>query len=356
MQKFKNVFYQTHINIIGGVETFLYELARVAHKHHRDFVIVYRTGDDTQIERIRNYCRIYQLNELPKPIVCEKAFFNYGLDAIDCFQAKEYIQLIHADFKDASLKNYPPTNHLKITKHYAVSKNNANSWFELTGEKPDVLYNPIIVDEVPRIMTLISPQRMTSEKGVDRMRYMIQELDENNISYIWHIFSNGTLGEDNPNIVYHKPTLDIRKWINYADYLVCLSDTEGYPYSVQEALCYGTPLIITKLPILKEAGVNDRNAIILDFDMKNLDVQEIYDKAGKFKFKYTPKSYGPWLELIDGEYDYTYEPPKFAKLIALIKYYDTQLQRTIERGEVYESTVERAEQLVAKRFADYFKR
>lgn len=353
---YKNVFYQTHLNIIGGVETFLYELARLSYMYHRDFVIVYRTGDPEQVKRIRKYCRIFQLNEMAKPIRCEKAFFNYGLDAIDCFQANEYIQLIHADFKDPSLKTYLPTHHPKITKRYAVSMNNARSWFELTGEKPDVLYNPVIVDEVPRIMTLISPQRLTSEKGVDRMRYMIEKLDAKNIPYIWHIFSNDTLGDISPNIVYHKPTLDIRKWINYADYLVCLSDTEGYAYCIQEALCYSTPLIITKLPILKEAGVTNRNSIILDFDMKNLDVQDIYNKAGTFNFKYTPRSYEPWLELMDGEYEYEYVEPKTVKLIALIKYSDTVLQRTIESGEVYETTVERAEKLVAKRFADYFTR
>ena len=141
-----NVFYQLHINSIGGIETFLYELARLSYKHKRDLTIVYRSGDPTQIARIRKYCRIVSLAEIEKPIKCHRAFFNYAVDAIDLFEADEYIQLIHADFKSDILQGWIHNNPQsdKITTRYAVSTNNKKSYEDVTGYAvKGVLYNPI---------------------------------------------------------------------------------------------------------------------------------------------------------------------------------------------------------------------
>ena len=77
-----NVFYQYNINIIGGIETFLYELARLCFENHRDLTIVYRIGDEQQIRRLRKYCRCVSYQEIQKPIKCKRAFFNYALDMI----------------------------------------------------------------------------------------------------------------------------------------------------------------------------------------------------------------------------------------------------------------------------------
>jgi glycosyltransferase involved in cell wall biosynthesis len=44
------------------------------------------------------------------------------------------------------------------------------------------------------------------------------------------------------------PRLDIRDYIADADYLVQLSDTEAWSYSVLESLSLGTPVITTPIP------------------------------------------------------------------------------------------------------------
>ena len=349
---FGNVFYQSYLSAIGGVETFLYELARLAEKNNRDLTIIYGGGDRHQIERIRKHCRILSWAEVEKPVKCKKAFFNYGIEHIDEFIADEYIQIVHADFKDPSLKTYPPTNHPKITKHYAVSKNNAKSWKELTGEEIGVLYNPINIDEEPRVMTLISAQRLTSEKGGKRLERMIRELDATDIPYVWHIFSNMRLDIESPNIMYHEPTLEVRRWLKYADYMVLLSDTEGYPYTAYESLCLGTPIIITRLPMLPELNVNDNNSIVLDFDMKNLDVRKIYERAGKMKFEYKPKP-DRWTEQLPGKYNYKYEPPKSVMIVATAPYFDVVLNKWVMRNEKYETTLERANLIVSNGYARY---
>lgn len=345
-----NVFYQYNLNIIGGIETFLYELARLCSENKRDLTIVYRIGDETQIRRLRKYCRCISYKEIEKPIKCKKAFFNYALDIIDDIEADEYIQLVHADFKSEVLEGYPLVQSDKITKYYAVSKNNAKSFFELTGKQIDVLYNPLTLDDEPRIMTLVSAQRLTKEKGPQRLEKLIQEFDKFNIPYVWHIFSNDKLSVESENVIYHKPTLDIRRWLKYADYVVLLSDTEGFPYTAYESLGLGTPLIITKLPILSELGADSSNSIILDFDLSNLDVKDIYNRAGTFNFSYKLKD-KKWLDLIKGKS--TYVPPKTVQIKVINNYYSTLLRRDIEINEIIECEKDRAKLLVDKDFATY---
>lgn len=345
-----NVFYQYNLNIIGGIETFLYELARLCSENKRDLTIVYRIGDDKQVRRLRKYCRCVSYKEIEKPIRCKKAFFNYALDIIDDIEAEEYIQLVHADFKSEILKGYPLLQSEKITKYYAVSKNNAKSFFELTGKKIDVIYNPLTLDDEPKIMTLVSAQRLTKEKGPKRLEKLINELEKHNIPYVWHIFSNDRLSIETENVVYHKPTLDIRRWLKYADYVVLLSDTEGFPYTAYESLGLGTPLIITKLPILSELGANANNSITLDFDLSNLDVWDIYNRAGTFKFSYKLKD-KKWLDLIKGES--TYVPPTTVLIKVVNTYFSTVLGRELEINETIECERERAKLIVDKGFATY---
>ena len=347
-----NVFYQDNILIIGGVETFLYELAKLCSINKRDLTIVYRTGDKEQIKRLQRYCNVVSLQSIEKPIKCKKAFFNYNISAIDDFDAEEYIQLIHADFQSPYLKDYPIVQSDKITQYIAVSMNNAKSFESITGIKPDVYYNPITIDDEPRIMTLVSAQRLSPEKGGDRMCEIIRKLDMCKIPYVWHIFSTDRLSIESDNVVYHKPTLDIRRWIKYADYMVLVSDTEGFSYGAYESLCIGTPLIITRLPILDELGSDDTNSIILDFDLSNLDVHYIYKKAGNFKFHYNKKS-DKWMSILGGIYNYV--PPKFVTIKALADYFDVQNNTKIKLGDTYEVSEQRALEIINAGYATLFK-
>lgn len=355
---YNNVFYHAEFYTIGGVETFLFELAKLAHKNKRDFTIVYERGDKKQIDRLKPYCRVLKLDDIEKPIVCKKAFFNYNIDAIDDFKADEYIQIIHADFTSECLQAWlrTSTNYKdpRITKRYAVSINNAQSFMKVMGEQVDVLYNPLVLENEPRVMTLLSAQRLTSEKGGKRLEEMVRALDYSGVPYVWHIFSNQRLSVNSPNVMYHEPNLVVRNWIKYADYTVLLSDTEGFPYTAYESLCLGTPLIITRLPMLPDLGANETNSIVLDFDMSNLDVAEIYKRAGKFKFKYEQKPDG-WLNLLEGKQTYKYVPPKHIKVRALINYYDIEFKKDIKKGEVFEVLEERANYLVEKGGVEYYK-
>ena len=100
---------------------------------------------------------------------------------------------------------------------------------------------------------------MTPEKGVDRMKLFAKALDDARIPFTWEIFTTGSSARfDSPNVFLRPSRLDVRPHIAAADYLVQLSDTEGYPYSVLEALCLGTPVIVTDFPSARELQLVDR--------------------------------------------------------------------------------------------------
>lgn len=293
----KNFYYYSNIATIGGIETFFYQLAKKY--KDKDLVLVYKSGDPKQLERISKYieCVKYDKNTI---YICEKAFFNYKIETIDSFKAKEYIVIIHGDYKSLIENNGVSRDilplHPKITKYYAVSQHAAKTFTEITGKECSVCYNPIELDYFNKTLKLISATRLTHEKGKDRMIQLIKILEDNNIPYQWTIFTNDRFHIKNKNIIYKAPTLDILKYIAEADYLVQLSDNEGYCYSIVEALCLGVPVICTPCPVFKEIGLIDKkNCFMCDYDMKNVPIQEIYQT--KLDFTYTPKK-DTWNDLL----------------------------------------------------------
>lgn len=333
----KNIFYFYKINKIGGIETFFYYLA----KKYKDWdiTIYYQVGDPEQIKRLKKYVRVKKYRG--EKIECYKAFFNFNIDIINNVDAKEYYQIAHGDYKAMKLK---PNTHAKITKYLGVSKQVCKTYKEVTGYDTELVYNPIEIDEPKKVLNLISATRLTSEKGKDRMVKLAKMLDEAKIPYLWTIFTDDTNAIDNPNIAYMKPRLDIINYIANADYLVQLSDNEGYCYSVVEALSVGTPVIVTEVPVFKEIGVNQNNGFILDFDLEEVPIEKIY--KGLPKFEYKPKE-DNWIKyLASGESTYQKELKTMVEVQCISKYHDLELNRLITpEDKLYKVNKIRAEEL-----------
>lgn len=341
----KNIFYHKNIIRIGGIETFLYEIAKIY--QDLDITILYQEADPEQLKRLKKYVRVKKYNG--EKIKCEKFYINYVDDISENIEAKEYIRIIHADYKAIQLK---PIINPKVSRYIAVSKQAAKSYEELTGIKCDVVYNPILIDKPKRVLNLISATRLTAEKGKDRIKKLAKILDEANIPYLWTIFTNDTNSIDNPNIVYMKPRLDIVNYISNADYLVQLSDNEGYCYSVVESLCVGTPVIVTDCPVFKEIGVKDgENGFIVDFDLSNVNIKDIYKKA--LKFEYEPKKDIYSKYLAKGESTYQKDLKTKVKIKCIKKYFDLELNTVKNPDDIYEVSKVRAEELIEKELAEY---
>lgn len=333
-----NIYYFSVISEIGGIETFFYQLAKKY--SDRNLTIIYREANEKQLKRLRKYVQC--IPYCGQKIKCKKAFFNFNTDIINDVEAEEYILVIHGDYKTMIEQGQidAAPGHEKIDKYVGVSKNACEAFTKVTGKPCELCYNPIEIEEPKQVLNLISATRLTREKGKQRMELFAKALDDAGIPYLWTVFTNDTNAINNPNIIFMKPRLDISNYIASADYLVQLSDNEGYCYSVVEALGLGTPVIVTPCPVFNEIGVvNKKNGYILPFDMKDFSVEDIYMNIPKFY--YLPFR-DKWGELLtNSKSDYQNKKDKKFKVQATGAYrqlnlQDAELKRIPEVGETWE--------------------
>ena len=331
---YENVFYFSHINAIGGVETFLYYLS----KTFNNFVVYYKDdkSDLAQIDRLSDRVEVHKWNG--ERIKCKRLFLNYNVDIIDYVNAEEYIWLIHMNYKS---QNRVPTTHPKITKYCGVSKVACREFEELSGKKCELLYNLVAIDKPKKVLKLISATRLSEEKGREEMIKLGNILDQYGIPYLWLVFTNDWNVIKNENIIYMSPKLDITGYIAEADYLVQLSSSEAFCFSVVEALLLGVPVIVRDLPIWEEIGLkNKENCFILNFDMSDIPVQEIY--KGLKGFTYVPPK-SNWNKYLDNNGDY--DPNEETEVIASCRFWDIKENKWREKNEDIKCTKKRKNRL-----------
>ena len=334
----KNLFYFKTISALGGCESWFWYLSKL----YKNMVVYYKEGDAEQIKRLAQNVEVhkYKENEI---ITCDNFFCCYNPDILDNVNAKMYAHIIHCDYKQV---RFSPIINPKFNKYIAVSKLAGESFKELTGLDYELIYNPIKID-IPKVekydkLHLISATRLTREKGLARMQKLASMLDNAKIDYEWVVFSNKQRQFIGNKVVYNDPKLDIIEEIAKADYLVQLSDCESYCYSVVESLMVGTKVIVTDLPVFKELGLNENNAIICNLDMNNVNIKNITKKYKKFT--YTPPK-DNWGKYLNDES--TYNPEDKVEVRVLRKYNDIILGQLI-RSSIVKMTKARASYLEAK--------
>ena len=157
-EQYTDIFYFANINVIGGVETFYYYLAK-KYSDITNLTVFYKHGDLAQIKRLKNLVRVKRYNG--EKIKCKKVFISYTHDILDSIEAEEYIEIIHGDYK--ALKKTPRLSS-KITKYIGVSEYVCKSFKELTDLDIELCYNPVSIDKPKKVLNLISATRLTNEK------------------------------------------------------------------------------------------------------------------------------------------------------------------------------------------------
>ncbi len=119
------------------------------------------------------------------------------------------------------------------------------------------------------MIRLLTLSRIQPEKGFKRMAVM-QDLIQQ--PFIWDIYGSGNLDLLKPltKCTYKGVTNEAKEVMKQYDFLVQLSDTEGMPMVILEALSVGLPVITTNYPSAKELITDGVNGYIVDFDLKNL--------------------------------------------------------------------------------------
>lgn len=313
----KNVFYFRSLNSIGGVESWLYYLA----KQYKNMVVYYSEGDVKQVERLSELVETRMFKK--ERIKCDRFFCAFKPDIIDYVDAKEYIQVIHANYKKRGMT---PCYDPKITKYIGVSEVCCEDFRELTGLDIECIYNPVVVDKPKKVLKLVSATRLTPEKGKDRMAKLGKILNDANIPYIWLVFTNTGDTICNPNMIFMPPKLDISGYMVDADWFVQLSDDESFGLAPCEAAMLGVPCILTDLPVFKEIGFDDNNSIRLDLNLSNVDVDKIYRGIDNVKFT-PPKS--DWGKYLDNKSDY--DPNETVKLHTNVLFDDIKTGERISK-------------------------
>ena len=337
----KNVIYFPSFNKIGGVETYCYEMGL---KYGKDFdiTVLYRNGDPDMMKHIAEVCRVVRYRNGDK-IICDVFIFGYGHEILANVQAKEIIQTFHADY---ICRHLNPSFDKRITKRFGVADNTTNGIREHFDWANDIetMYNPYTPKKPKKVLNLISATRLTPEKGYDRMVKLADALDTAGIPFHWTIYTDKPRNTFNKSVAIMPHRLDILDFIADADYLVQLSDTEGYSYSIVEALSVGTPVICTAFAVAEEQGiVNGKNGFILPMDMSNLPIAEIY-KGVKFA-RIKPRESHYETILVPGEAEYGKIAEGEVEIKAVKTYHDIELKRLVKTGEELTMKRERAEYL-----------
>ena len=140
---------------------------------------------------------------------------------------------------------------------------------------------------------LISCSRLYKNKGTERMTQLCELLKENNIKYIWDNYC----GMDRNERLYRNmnirqlgiiPEERLLERIMDADYLIQLSESEGYCRAVHQALLVGTPCIVTDIPIFRSVIQDGYNGYRIPLSMQGIDIQKIMQNIPK-DFTYDDK-------------------------------------------------------------------
>ena len=345
--RLKNVLYVPHINCIGGIETYCYEMG-LKYGEDYDLTLIFHDGDAKMLAKIGKVMRVIKYQQGDE-IICDTFIFGYGHEIIDHVQAKRIIQTFHADY---ICRHLNPCFDERITDRFCVADNTTKGIREHFDWAKDIvtMYNPYTPKKPRKVLKLVSATRLTPEKGYDRMVNLAGQLDAAGIPFHWLVFTDSNRAFPNRNVTVMPPRMDILDFIADADYLVQLSDTEGYSYSIVEALSVGTPVIVTDIPVAAEQGVeNGKTGFILPFDMSDVPVDAIY--KGLKRFTCTPRESHYEKVLAKGKVKYAQEHKDIVTVQAIMRYHDLELGRVVDKGETLDVKLERADVLIQKGLA-----
>lgn len=267
----KVVLCQHFFNKIGGIETFIINFCKTFYKEY-DITLLCRNIDIDNALKLSQYADVVCE---PTDIECDTLIITSVLidnQMIEKVKYKKIYQMVHSDwsqmkrFLDWEIKKYSPD-----TQFIAVSESARDSLKKEYGYDsiiiPNILIKPYVNSQ--KTLKLLSLCRLTKEKGFERMKILCDLLEELHIPYIWNVYGTNVYNEQSyKNMIIQKSiTKNIGEVIKNHDYVVQLSDTESFCYTMYESLLLGVPVLVTPFPNAKQEIKDGENGYILPFDM-----------------------------------------------------------------------------------------
>lgn len=338
------ILYINSMNVVGGIATFVYQFALTL-KGYYDITLVVNQIDERLRSRIATHIRVEKYNP-NRQYRCDSLIMLRILDTkpanIVCAQS---IQMCHAC--KTSDKWSIPQYHDYIVNVSEASKKS----FGDQAKDAKVIHNMIVPSEKKALLLVSATRIPAADKGKNeaRMIQLVNMLNDAKVPFIWLNFSDGQLMNAPKGFYNMGLHMDIQPYIAKADYLVQLSDSEAFSYSILEALINNTAVIVTPFASVPEYGIEDgKNGYIVPFDM-NFDVKKLLN-VPQFEYQYDNDAIiKQWRDLLGKKKPkQIYKPLDVRKVRARITYYDIELKRTVKQGEVLYMAPDRADVLMSK--------
>lgn len=339
------ILYASKLHEFGGLETFIFNFCEKLYKKY-DIMVLYEEAAFAQVTRLSEIVKVSKWDP-GKTYSCQTLIMNSILDeAPKNIKREQKVQMCHT---------------CKIKSEWQVPKDNdyivypsetAKKSFVDNSETSVVIPNPISPSSESKALILVTASRLTTfEKGKDRMLTLAKILNDHKVNYVWLVFSDYEIPGAPKQMIFMGQSRHAQSFIKSADYLVQLSDSESYCYSIAEAKSNGVAVITTPLPVLEELGIKDKvNAHIVPFDMKDIDVDAIVNHIPKgfSKVVDNKRFTESWQEILGNEPPkHHYDPGKMVMVEVIRDYKDIALNEKLVRGTKLLMPAHRAETVKA---------
>ena len=334
------VIYRRNLSAIGGLMTFILQFVEKMSGLYDITILCENFYSQERMLQLMPKVRVIVSKD--KPVYCDSLVVLSFLDKIpNNVRYKKIIRMCHACRTDKSWTIPQDYDDLVYVSRTAMES------FGVTDGK--VIHNFKSLN-TRHTLLLVSATRLPAEDKGDienRMRTLCSMMTKADIPFLWLNFSDGNL--TNPPKGFHNMGIsyDIEGIIQKADYVVMLSDSECWSYTVLEALTNGVPLICTPFPSAFEQGVEDGvNAHVIPFDM-DFDVNVLRD-VPVFRYTYDNRDIKcEWTEILGAPKPFTpYQPEKSVLVKVLRGYDDVLLGKHLEKGSEHIMTKQRAQQII----------
>ena len=334
------VIYRRNLSSIGGLMTFIMNFVDEMAENYDLTVLCDNFNGQERLMQLMPKVRV--LVGASNIVACDTLIVLSFLDQIpQNVMYKKIVRMCHACRTDKSWHIPEDYDELVYVSRTAMES------FGVTDGK--VIHN-MISDKNNDLLLLVSATRLPADDKGDienRMRKLCDMLNKADIHFMWLNFSDGQLKNPPKNFYNMGISHDMERIIQKADYIVTLSDSECWSYTVLEALTNGTPLICTPFPSAFEMGVEDGvNAHVIPFDMDfNVNCLRA---VPIFTYSYNNRAIKEQWEQILGEPRpfKRYEPEKSVLVRVLVGYDDVVLHRHLEKGSEHIMTEQRAMQII----------
>lgn len=305
------LFVSSIIYKIGGLETANRAISEKFKTKNIGFVTLNADAASTeQLLTMAKYHDVY-VEDGNGHYECDVVIFQHSDSAlaIDRIKARKYYQQVHNDLstlnKVAGYTNFDYTRDNRITRYLASSETSKKGLKSELGI--DSVVVPNIMPEPRRLLKMVVLSRASREKGIDRVLTFAQKLQKFTNDFV--IFLAAAIEQyeaanellANGHIVPVRPSVYNEALLDGADYLIQLSRSEAFCYSVREALQHKVPVIVSDLAEFRKVVKDGENGYILAEDMPDKQVKRIVEHIPTIEKPYTQAVAPIWHRVLKGE-------------------------------------------------------